>query len=705
MWSDASLVGSGAVLVQEGKPVAYTSRKFTKAGMNYTTTDQECLGIITAVKEWRCYLEGAKFAVYTDHKALTFLQDQKRDNVLSRRQTRWMEELAKFKYTIEYKEGKINIADPLSRIYEDEDIEIDINEERNPSISVLLASITTGIVKALRSKLYQAYKNTNFAFQATRLQLKLKNGLYYNQQDKIVVPADVELRKHILAQYHDHEISGHRGIKRTKEAISRTFAWAGLSADVAQYVNSCDQCQRNKASTSKPGGKLQSLEVPERPWSSVSLDFMGPLPETKNGYNAILVFVDRLTKLTYLCATSMTCKAEDVAKYYINRVFANGHGVPDQFVSDRDGRFTSEYWQEFTKILNIRLGMSTAFHPQTDGQTERMNRLVQETLRHYVNPAQDDWDEHLPLVQFAINDSHNNSIGTTPFRLNMPIDMKIPTDEALRSKLQANQDADRQAKKSKDQRFQCEAARVYAQEMMKRITRAKQLMSAAQSRQKLYADKKRTEVHFKKDMWVMLDTRNLKFKGPDQQDPRRNRGKLMPRFIGPFKIVKECGPAAMQLALPKEMSRIHPTFHVSLLKEYKPRDGKITTKPPPPTVLDGEEYYTVETIMDHRVRQQGKTERREFLIKWKDYTNDQNTWEKEAQLREQDDVSELIDTYLQAKNMPKVHVKLPNDKKKQYIDTIDTDGPHWQTVIAIQQNADDTAGNPPPTRRKRARFS
>jgi len=644
VWSDASIVGTGAVLLQEGKPVAYTSRKLSPAEVNYSTTDQECLGIVTALREWRCYLEGAVgLEIWTDHHPLIYLQSQSRDNILSRRQARWMEELTRFNFTIQYKKGKDNIADPLSRIYDS---------------APLLASIHLSIANALRDKLLQGYKqDKNFVANAKRRNYTLRDGLFYDKRDRIIVPEVDSLRLHILAQYHDHAMSGHRGAIRMQEAVTRTFTWYGITKDVAQYVASCPSCQRNKASTSKPAGLLQPLKTPMRPWGSVSMDFIGPLPNTEpdgSGYNAILVIVDRLTKMCRLCATTTKCTAKDVADLIIKHVFCNGHGLPDDFVSDRDTRFTSDFWKELMQHFQVRLRMSSAFHPQTDGQTERMNRLVEETLRHYINPTQSDWHEHLPMVEFAINDSLNASIGTTPFKLNYTWDIKLPNDDALRTKLFQAQSADRKANKAQGLPFKCDAAAQYASEMHKRLTRAKELLCAAQNRQKQYADKKRKQVTYAVGDWVMLDTRNLKFQRTESaEDTKKQRGKLMPRFIGPYQVKELHGPVAVNLALPKNLGKIHPVFHISLVKPFTVRKG---TKPtaPPPILLDEDVYYELEKVVNHKLIKRGnKVVRREFYIQWKGYEPEYNTWEKETELREQDLVSKEIDAYCKANGLPK----------------------------------------------------
>ena len=613
VWSDASVVGCGAVLMQQGQPVAYYSKKFSSAEFNYTTTDQECLGIYSALEEWRCYLEGcAGLTVITDHHPLIYLQNQRSENLLSRRQARWMEFFARFHFEIVHKPGTDNIADPISRVYES-------------TGEVRLAAVTTRSTAGItwRDRIKAAYANDPDFQDQSKLagwHLTKKDGMYLRPDGRVAVPNDAELRRALLAEYHDEVYSGHRGIKRTQEAISRTYWWHRLAADVTSYVATCPSCQRNKPLTQKPGGLLHPLQMAAAPWSSVSLDLIGPLPKSDTGNDAIVVFVDRLTKMTHFAATTTTCTGLHVADLFVEHVFKL-HGVPTELVSDRDPRFTGNFWQEFMAALEVKLKMSSAYHAETDGQTERMNRLLEESLRHYVSPTQTDWDRHLPFVEFAINNSFNESIGTTPFRLNSVWEPRIPADGDF-----------------KHASMRSPSAAEYAAEMQQRLKRAKDCLRAAADRQKKYADVTRRPVEYKKGQEVMLNTRHINFKGP-------NCRKLLPKFIGPFTIDKMCGPVAAKLTLP-ENYKIHDVFHVSLLKPYKRRADGGNYQPPPAQIQDGNVYWAVNTILRHRERKVGRKTIREFLVSWEGYGPEHDTWEPESSLRESSAVEAEIEEYL-----------------------------------------------------------
>ncbi|GJP37547.1 hypothetical protein CLOM_g21945 [Closterium sp. NIES-68] len=202
----------------------------------------------------------------------------------------------------------------------------------------------------------------------------------------IVIPHVGNLRNDIIEEVHSTKYGGHLGIKKTWWALSDVYWWLGLGTEVQQFVSRCDACAGNKSDTKKPGGLLQPLEIPDEPSESVSLDFITYLPNTRDGHTAILVFVDRLTKMVHFVTTTTDVSAEDTAKLFVAHVFRL-HGLPRVLVSDRDLRFTSRFWYEVTQTLGTKLKMSSAFHPQTDGQIERTNRTLEQMLRSFIGPT------------------------------------------------------------------------------------------------------------------------------------------------------------------------------------------------------------------------------------------------------------------------------------------------------------------------------
>ena len=240
--------------------------------------------------------------------------------------------------------------------------------------------------------------------------------------------------------------------------------------------------------------EMQSLPVPKDTWTSISMDFITGLPTTTRGNNSIMVVVDRMSKMVHLIAMRTDVTASQVAQYYQDRIFAL-HGVPDDIVSDRDSQFTSAFWKNLQKLLGTNLNMSTAFHPQTDGQTERMNSVLEDMLRHYVRPDQQDWDLFLSLAEFCMNNAYKTSIQCTPFQLVYGKNPGTPASAHLQNIKEQNP-----------------TATLRARDMHEHLERAKACMLAAQNRDKTYADKKTRPQTFEVGQRVLLSTKNMQIK-------------------------------------------------------------------------------------------------------------------------------------------------------------------------------------------------
>jgi hypothetical protein len=279
------------------------------------------------------------------------------------------------------------------------------------------------------------------------------------------------------------------------------------------------------------------------------------------------------------------------------------HGQPQSIVSDRDPRFTSRFWMEVMKLLGTRVKLSSAFHPQTDGQTERVNRTLEQMLRMFVGPRQDNWDELLPVLEFACNNAVHDSTGYTPFVLNSGRHPATPLERGTA-------------------RVQVPAVKDFTAAQRAALVDAKAHLLAAQQRQKSYADTARRELTLAVGAEVLLSTKHLRLKVPTAR-------KLLPRFIGPFRVSRRVGEVAYKLDLPSHM-RIHDVFHVSLLRPY---EADKPLKPPAPIVLsDGSVEYRVDHVLLHRIKRSGRTPRKEYLIKWEGYGPEHNSWEPERNL-------------------------------------------------------------------------
>ena len=416
---------------------------------------------------------------------------------------------------------------------------------------------------------------------------------------------------------------GHGGVGKTLHHLTRLFWWPTIRKDVRSYVRTCPSCQAVKARRQTLSTLLQPLPIPDKKWWTVTMDFITDLPVSKNGNDAVIVFVDKFTKMAHFAPTKKTCDALGAAQLLINNV-VRLHGVPRALVSDRDTRFRAALYQNFTKALEIKHGFSTAYHPQTDGQTERVNQVLEDYLRHYINPAQSNWEDLLPMAEFAYNNSYHTAIQTTPFLLNYGVEPLTPlsflSDDALTRRARLQKDG---------------VAMSFPERMQHALSEAKWCLHAAQQRDKAAADKRRNDREFHVGDQVLLSTHNLRLKTGSR--------KLLPRYIGPFPIIRRINKAAYQLQLPDSL-KIHNVFYISNLVPFHPSS---TPPPPLPKIVDGTPEWEVERILTHELRSQGKNrpKQRWFLVRWKGYAPEFDTWEPESHLK---NCPEILREYFQS---------------------------------------------------------
>ena len=631
--TDASGFAVGATLSQDqgkgNQPIAFLSKKMLPAELNYPPHEQELLAIIVALKTWRHYLLGTKFNVATDHRSLIYLQTQPH---LSTRQTRWLEFLQQFDFKTEYKEGRTNVvADGLSRRPD---------HKSAPSVPSTVSAVSSSSIDVganLREAIMQSYAADKECSEliamasgpdsvtSTRSDSRvwLQGGLLVNDSNRVVIPSSAaSVKAMIFHECHDAPLGGHSGAAKTIERIGRRFSWKNMNEEIRSYVTTCLLCQMNKPSQQLPMGLLQPLPCPDKPWHTVSMDFIVGLPKTREGHDSTIVVIDKLTKWAIYIPTLATDDAPTVARHFFHHVVRH-HGVPSVIISDRDAKFTSIFWKSLWGQLGTRLHMSTAFHPETDGQTERQNRTLEEALRAYVNYKQNDWDEHLVSLELAYNCSVQRSTGFSPYYLNYGYDPHLPIDAAMDpSRISNNPTA---------------ADRI--QQLHDSIRMAKQNIAEAQNRQAHYANLKRREIELVVGQKVFLSTQHLSLKDKDRTK------KLLPRFIGPFSVKRVLSPVAYELDLPATM-RIHPVFHISKLKLLKPRDlvsfpasaaadPNQVSRPPPELINeDGEEEWEVEKIVNRRtIKQKNNRQRVEYLVSWKGYPEWEMTWEPASHLK------------------------------------------------------------------------
>ncbi|KAF1321538.1 reverse transcriptase, partial [Globisporangium splendens] len=417
---DASDYAIGCALMQhddEGheRVVSYQSRQLRPAERNYPVHDKELLAMKYSLVKFRVYLLGEeRFAVCTDHASL---RTAVKTPHLSQRMARWFSFFAEYNFVVHYKPGKTNIlADALSRR---PDYDPKTKSEDTDGACRLCEGVQAIAVQAtttVREEIVEGYKSD----ETCRDLLKY----FKDPSDKALqgLPSRTRSRVHRF-RVHNGPSAGRLGREKTFLSLSRDYYWPHMYKWVRKYVRTCEICQRVKPSGSTQA-PLRPLAVPSDSWKSVSMDFIFGLPRDTHGRNGILVFVDRFSKMVHLAPVSDKISAEKTAKVFVDVVFRL-HGLPVEIVSDRDTRFTSKFWRALFGLLDTKLSMSTAAHPETDGQTERVNRVLEDVLRSYATSFKE-WSEFLPLAEFALNNSTHVSTGHSPFYVNYGIHPRVP---------------------------------------------------------------------------------------------------------------------------------------------------------------------------------------------------------------------------------------------------------------------------------------
>jgi hypothetical protein len=616
LYTDASGVGVGAVLLQDQgdgpQPVCYESRKFAPTEKNYPVHEQELLAVVHAVKTFRHYLEGCKhFTLYTDHHSLKFFFTQKD---LSKRQARWAEELSTYQPNMEivYRPGKENQADALSRIFSLSSAGA-LNmflmvTDAVPNHIVLDDSIHQNIRSAYQSDPYYSDGNTS-----RPPYLRCDQGYWYFK-NRLCVPRDSGIRAKILYEFHDAPSAGHQGFLKTFNALSSHFWWPHLVRTVKAYIASCATCQRIKPSTLCPPGLLQPHDIPPRPWSHVSLDLVTDLPKSlcHNGmhYDSVITFVCMLTKQCFLVRANKTITARQLAHIFIDNIYSK-KGLPSLLVSDRDPRFTSEFWKSLFSQLGTKLNLSMSHHPQTDGQTERTHRSIEQILRAYVHPNHDDWSNWLPFVEFAYNSSIHSSTHQSPFYANYGFNPTTPA-----SLLNPDPDSS-----SSD----------FLENIEQVQTCIKRELELAKAQQAAQADKHRRPLSFSVGDRVRLSTDYITLLNQPS-------AKLRHRFLGPFKVLEVVSPVSYRLELPASM-RVHPVFHVSRLLPWIETPPDLPTRQiPDQQIPSAKDYvygeaYEAHSITDAKIMVDPASRVKAlslfFRVKWSPPYHDpsHDTWE------------------------------------------------------------------------------
>ena len=659
--TDACEYALGAVLTQKyddgERPIAFISKILTNTENNYSMWEKELYAIVWAIKYFRPYLLHHPFHIRSDNKPSTQLisnPTMKLSTSASNRVIRWILAIQAYKYKVEHCPGKSNIvADAISRYPH---IAQPCPDDQECAL-YCQNQVLSKPVSIFYTRFHEVYQKQEYTKNAYAIlqdgqyhpRYQLQNDLIVTRETpyRIYLPDDVSLRQDVFKEIHDTPLAGHPGFHKLISYIHRHFVGPRLRPDVLDFVRSCPQCQIAKPRHTKPYGQITPLQPPEEPWQDISMDLITELPASES-YTAIYVIVDRFSKMAHFIPTQHTDDAPKLALAFFNNI-VKLHGFPRSIISDRDARFLSNFWTELFALSDTTLRFSTANHPQTDGQTERTNRTLEQYLRLYAANKPHEWSSYLPIAELAYNNSTHSSIGMSPFYLvyqrhaNLPLDLAISDLHSRNATVES-----------------------IANERQTLLTKAREYLAQAYEKMILNNTDKKLPAPFQANDLVLVHRSAFRknYATPDLK-------KFDDRWYGPFTITKVINSNAYKLDFPDSF-RNHPVINVTFLQPFRksqrfPREHPdLFHLPPVDADDDDNDEYEVEAILDFRLtnRQDRATSKKaklrqldvskdpndyEFLIKWKGYKSYESTWEPYVYLTGAHDVFEV---FRKAWNLP-----------------------------------------------------
>ncbi|KAK1602162.1 hypothetical protein QYE76_017205, partial [Lolium multiflorum] len=525
---DASGLGIGGVLMQNGKPVAYYSEKLDGARLNYPIYDKELYALVRVLEVWQHYLWPKEFVIHSDHESLKYLKSQ---HNLNKRHAKWVEFIESFPYVIKYKKGKENVvADALSR-----------------KITLLLTRLEFHVLGLEEIK--ELYPSDAF-FGPIFAKCSVDRGFddfylhdgYLFKANKICIP-ESSLRKLLLQESHGGGLMGHFGRDKTLSMLSTHYYWPRMKRDVERLCNRCTTCLQAK-STSNPHGLYIPLPIPYAPWSDISMDFVLGLPRTKHGHDSIFVVVDRFSKMAHFIPCHKSDDASHIASLFFREV-VRLHGIPASIVSDRDVKFMSYLWKSLMAKFGVKLLFSSSSHPQTDGQTEVVNRSLSTLLRTLVKKNLKSWEDCLPHAEFAYNRAKHSTTLRSPFMIVYGFEPPTALDILpLPLHQRINMDFDERTTAMK--KLHEETRATIQDHVLRQATRIN-----AKKKERVFEEGDLVWVHLRKERF-----------------PQERNSKLKPRGDGPFKVLKRINNNAYVIDIPTSKYLVSNTFNISDLSPH-----------------------------------------------------------------------------------------------------------------------------------------
>ena len=591
---DTSQIATGTILYQcdplvllpNGKekpgpqqPVGFHSQKFTPTEQNYPIYDREFLAIMCGLRNWSHLLKGTTIPVliYTDHANLCYYQDPHK---IGPRVAGYLPEREQYNILLEHKPGATNRADELS-CREDHNTG---NNPLNDNVLVWLdhyfcdqhTKICVFDMDSIHDSLEQQCKWVQYKAQdtlkrwATAHNLTSNDGTHWYCGTALVVMEDNELRRGVTSLFHEPMTVGHPGISKTLQLLQQYYWWPNQKHDVTEYIKGCTTCQMTKVNHHPAHPPLFPISPAEnaRPFETIAMDFITKLPPS-GGYDTILTITNTdCSKASIFIPCNETIDSEGVTTLYLKHVLPH-YGIPKKIISDRDPRFTSHFTQELCKILDVQQNISTAYHLQTDGASERTNQSLKQYLRIYCSMQQNNWHTYLPMAQYTKNSWPSATMKKAPFDLLIGYTPSVHQPERKSSIPTLDEQlSDIESARKATQEAQCKVQETWVKDR----PRFKPFSIGEQ---------------------VWLEGTNLKL-------PANLTNKLSPRRYGPFKVVAVISPVAYKLELPAQW-KIHDVFHVSLLTPYKEtQQHGPNFLEPPPDIIEGEPEWEVEQILKSR---------------------------------------------------------------------------------------------------------